>query len=62
MIHWIETHGVEALITYYFLISVLGTMPPLPDDAGYFHKWAFGAAHAFCGNMKNMVEAFSQKK
>lgn len=55
MIHWAETHGIELLLTYYFMISILGTMPPLPDNASYFEKWAFAAAHAFCGNMKSVM-------
>lgn len=61
MIHWIETHGVEVLVFYYVLISILGTMPPLPDSASYYQKWFFAAAHALCGNMKTMMSAFGQK-
>ena len=61
MIHFIETHGFETLISYYMLISILGTLPPLPDNATYFQKWAFAAAHAICGNAKNAMAALGQK-
>lgn len=57
MIHWIETHGFEVLIAYYLAISVFGTMPPLPDSASYLAKWGFAAAHALCGNMKQMIQS-----
>lgn len=60
MLHWVETHGIEVLISYYFFISILGTMPPLPDNATYMQKWGFAAAHALCGNMKQMMAAFEQ--
>ena len=57
MIHWIDAHGLTVLAVYYLLISVLGTMPDLPADAAYLQRWGFAAAHAICGNMKNMLQA-----
>lgn len=64
MIHLIETHGIECLIAYYLIIAVLGTMPPLPDNAGYYRRWLFAMAHAFCGNIQTMAKAmnFGQPK
>lgn len=59
MIHYAETHGIEMLIGYYILISILGTMPPLPPTASYMQRWGFSIAHAICGNMKNMMAAMS---
>lgn len=58
MIHLIEQHGIEALIVYYLLISVLGTMPPVPDSGTYLQRWAYAAAQAFCGNVKNLAATF----
>jgi hypothetical protein len=60
MIHLVETHGFEVLLGYYLIISVLGTLPPLPENASYWQKWAFGIAHAICGNAKNAMAAFGQ--
>ena len=60
MIHFIEHHGIECLVGYYFLISVLGTMPPLPDTASYWQKWGYAAAHAFCGNIKQLAASMGQ--
>lgn len=54
MIEWINSHGVEALLGYYIFISVLGTMPDLPTNASYMQRWAFGAAHAICGNVQKV--------
>lgn len=61
MFHFAETHGIEILITYYLLISVLGTMPPLPDNAGYYRKWLYAMAHTFCGNMRSVAASLSAK-
>ena len=61
MLHWVETHGIECIIAYYILISVLGTMPPLPDNASYWKQWAYTAAHAFCGNMRNLADTLKIK-
>lgn len=57
MFHWMETHGIELWFIYYFLISIIGTLPPLPANAGYMAQWGFAAAHAFCGNLKQMIAA-----
>jgi hypothetical protein len=59
MIHWINSHGVEALVTYYLVISLLGTMPPVPDNATYLQRWAYAAAHALCANFKNVAANFN---
>ena len=61
MTNWVNIHGIEVLIGYYVLISILGTMPDLPTNATYFQKWAYGAAHAICGNMKNVAAALGMK-
>ncbi len=61
MIHFIETHGFEVLVSYFLLISILGTLPDLPPNATYFQKWGFAIAHAICGNAKNMMASINQK-
>lgn len=60
MIHILESHGFEVLIGYYLLISVLGTLPPLPPTATYWEKWGFGIAQAICGNAQNVLKAINQ--
>lgn len=60
MIHLIESHGIEVLIAYYVLISTLGTLPPLPDNATYLQRWAFAAAHTICGNASKVMQALGQ--
>lgn len=61
MIYLIEHHGFEVLIGYYLLISILGTLPPLPDNASYWEKWLFGIANAICGNAKSVMAAMQQQ-
>lgn len=61
MLHLLETHGIEVLAGYYLLISILGTLPPLPDNATYWEKWLFGIANAICGNAKNVMASIGQQ-
>jgi hypothetical protein len=61
MIDWVNTHGIVLLIGYYFLISILGTMPELPSTATYYQKWAYAAAHAICGNMKSLAASLQKQ-
>ena len=42
------------------LISILGTLPPLPENATYWEKWMFGIANAICGNAKSVMAAMQQ--
>ncbi len=59
MVHWIQTNGMEALLIYYVLISIIGSMPPVPPDAGYYAKWAYMAAHAIAGNMRALAHTIN---
>ncbi len=61
MYNLIQHHGFDALFVYYLVISVLGTLPPLPDNATYWQKWGYGIAHAICGNAKNVMATIGQK-
>jgi hypothetical protein len=61
MLHYAETHGIEVLITYYILISVLGTLPPLPENATYLEKWGFAVANAICGNARSVMASLNQQ-
>ena len=60
MITIIENHGIETLICYYFVISILGTLPPLPESATYLQRWGYGIANAVCGNAKQVMNALNQ--
>lgn len=57
MIHFLETHGIEVMIAYYLYISAVSSMPPLPDSAGYYRRWAFQFMHMFAGNWEKVMAA-----
>ena len=57
MFHFVEHHGIEALVIYYVLSAILGTLPPLPASAGSWSRWAYGAAHALSGNLHSLAVA-----
>ncbi len=61
MLNYIQHHGVEVLIAYYIVISVLGTLPPLPENATYMQRWGFAIANAICGNAMSVMSAIVQK-
>lgn len=61
MLHTLETHGIEVLITYYLVIAVLGTLPPLPPSATYMQRWLFAIAHAICGNARSVMAAMNMQ-
>jgi hypothetical protein len=52
IVGWVQHNGVEALIGYYLLICVVGSMPVIPANAGYWSRWAYGFLHMFSGNLR----------
>lgn len=62
MFEWINSHGIAMLIGYYVVISILGTMPNPGPQASYWALWAYAAASAFCGNIKNLMTVAPDKK
>ncbi len=60
MIHFIETHGFEVVISYYVFASIISTMPPLPSNASYWSSWGYGALHAFASDWKHALEMTKQ--
>lgn len=55
MLHTIESHGIEFLIGYFVFSSIVSTMPPLPETASYWAKWAFGLLHALASDWKQVL-------
>ncbi len=55
MLHWFESHGIEMIVAYFVFISVVGSMPQVPDSASYWSKWAYGALHGMAGNWRNLM-------
>ena len=59
---WINSHGFLVLGIYYLVISVLGTMPQLPDNASYLEKWGFAIANAICGNAQKVLSSLQSQQ
>lgn len=55
MIEWINSHGMETILTYLVFTALVGSMPPLPNDAGYFQKWIYAALHALAMNFRTAL-------
>jgi hypothetical protein len=54
--HFLETHGIEVVLGYIVFASIVSTMPPLPQNAGYWAKWAFGLLHVLASDWKQVLE------
>lgn len=50
MLHWIETHGFEVIIAYYFVSSAIGAMPSVKDSDAGWYKFLFAFAHTLAAN------------
>lgn len=61
MLHWINSHGVECVLGYGVFAAIVGSMPPLPDSAGYYHRWAYGFLHLFAMNLRASAQMFNIK-
>lgn len=49
MLHWIETHGFEMMVGYYFFATVVGALPT-PTDSGMVYKFFFNFMHGLAAN------------
>lgn len=53
--NWIQTHGADALLAYFFFSAFVSGMPePTPADSmGYV--WAFHSLHILAGDLSQMI-------
>jgi len=61
MIHWVNSHGIEVIIAYMVFAAVAGSMPPLPENANYWARWAYGATHALAMNLRQAMATLNVK-
>lgn len=47
-------YGIVGMWAFGALVS---TMPPLPDNAGYGWRWAYGFLHALAANLDKLKDA-----
>lgn len=57
MLHWIESHGFETIISYMVFAALVGSMPPLPETAGYWERWGYAALHALSMNLRSALQS-----
>ena len=47
MINWIETHGFEVLVIYWFFSAAVSNLPsPKQLNGGVFYHWFYGFTHS----------------
>ncbi|MGH7184512.1 MAG: hypothetical protein ACREJN_21410 [Nitrospiraceae bacterium] len=61
MTTWIETHGIETLIIYYVVSSLISTMPPVADNSSYWIRWFYGFMHALAADWKQVAASLNLK-
>ena len=58
MIEWINSHGVDVIVGYLVFAAVVGSMPALPENAGYLARWGYGTLHALSMNFRSALSMF----
>ena len=49
--HWIQTHGVYALLIYYALSAAVGALEAPDKSSGKFYRWFYSFVNAFAANL-----------
>jgi len=52
---WVEAHGIECLIGYYFFSAFSGGMPTPKDDAPVYYRWLFSSLSILNGSIARLV-------
>lgn len=55
LVAWINSHGVETIIAYLAFATLVGSMPPLPDGAGYWSRWGYSFLHMAAMNWRSAL-------
>jgi len=61
MLEWVDSHGIEVIIGYLFFATLVGSMPPLPEGAGYWSRWAYGFMQLAVMNWRYGMSFFNVK-
>lgn len=55
MLTWVEAHGFECLVGYYFFAAVSGGMPTPADSSSLLYRWAFSTLSILNGSLARLV-------
>jgi len=55
MFTWIEAHGFEVLIGYYFFSAFSGGMPTPTDNASVAYRWMFSSLNLLNANIARLI-------
>lgn len=61
MLVWINSHGIWAMLIYVGFCLVAGTVPPLPDGAGFIATWLYFIVKAASANSRGIGNALGIK-
>jgi hypothetical protein len=61
MTNWVESHGIEVILIYFAFAALVGSMPPLPPDASYWQRWAYGFLQLSSANLTRAAKLFNIK-
>lgn len=61
MLQWVNSHGLEAMGLYVLFLLVAGTVPPLPEHAGFLATWAYLLIKAISVNGRGIGNALGIK-
>lgn len=52
MLVWLNSHGLEVFLAYFLFSVIAGSVPPLPETAGFWAKWGYAILHGLAGNLR----------
>ena len=52
---WIQSHGVDALVAFYFFSAFVSGMPEPSASSGTAYRWAYGSLHVLAGDLSQLI-------
>lgn len=59
--NWIQSHGADALLLYYFFSAVVSGMPEPTASSGPAWRWAYSSLHILAGDLSQMIGSRAPK-
>ncbi len=54
-IGWVESHGIECLVFYYFFAAFSGGMPTPSDTSSVGYRWAFSSLSILNASLARLI-------
>lgn len=59
MLHWIETHGFEMLVSYFVFNCLVSPLPTPNEKSSGFYRYIYGVLHSLLNFMAGNIARFA---